>query len=89
MIPPAPEVIGAGEPDLLVADEAVSALDVSVRAQIVRLFADLRDRLGLAILFLPRDQATDCRSPWLGSSRKVASICPALLPRGGATPSST
>src|SRR5690606_171569 len=53
----------ANEPDLLIADEPTTALDVTVQAQIPPLLADLKKRLGMALLFITHD---------LGIVRRIA-----------------
>jgi microcin C transport system ATP-binding protein len=53
----------ANEPDLFIADEPTTALDVTVQAQILTLLADLKARLGMAMLFITHD---------LGIVRKIA-----------------
>ena len=47
----------ASDPKLIIADEALSALDVSIQAQIINLFMDLQSERGLAYLFISHDMA--------------------------------
>jgi microcin C transport system ATP-binding protein len=57
----------ANEPDLLIADEPTTALDVTVQAQILALLADIRQRLGMSMLFITHD---------LGIVRRIAdTVC--------------
>jgi microcin C transport system ATP-binding protein len=55
----------ANEPDLLIADEPTTALDVTVQAQILTLLADIRARLGMSLLFITHD---------LGIVRRIADV---------------
>jgi oligopeptide/dipeptide ABC transporter ATP-binding protein len=48
----------AAQPEILIADEAVSALDVSVQAQVIKLFARLQEDLGLTLIFVSHQLAT-------------------------------
>src|SRR6201994_3179826 len=55
----------ANEPDLLIADEPPTALDVTVQAQILALLAEIRGRLGMSLLFITHD---------LGIVRRIADV---------------
>lgn len=60
------------EPEVLILDEAVSALDVSVQAQVLNLLSDIRERTGISYLFVSHD---------LGVVRQVSETC-VVLERG-------
>jgi peptide/nickel transport system ATP-binding protein len=45
----------AAEPEFLIADESVSKLDLSIKAQIINLFSDLKRRMGLTMMFIAHD----------------------------------
>jgi len=63
----------ANEPDLLIADEPTTALDVTVQAQILKLLKELQERLGMAMLFITHD---------LGIVRRIADrVCVMLKGR--------
>ncbi|MBC8130289.1 MAG: ABC transporter ATP-binding protein [Rhizobiaceae bacterium] len=47
----------AVEPDLVIADECIAALDVSIQGQIINLFLDLQERIGLTLVFIAHDLA--------------------------------
>jgi len=49
-------------PDLLIADEPTTALDATIKAQIMRLLADLRDRFGMAIMLITHDMGVVART---------------------------
>jgi microcin C transport system ATP-binding protein len=53
----------ANEPDVLIADEPTTALDVTIQAQILKLLKDLKDRMGMGLLFITHD---------LGIVRRIA-----------------
>jgi microcin C transport system ATP-binding protein len=53
----------ANEPDLLIADEPTTALDVTIQAQILKLLKELQQRFGMAVLFITHD---------LGIVRRIA-----------------
>lgn len=55
----------ANEPDLLIADEPTTALDVTVQAQILELLSDIRKRFGMSLLFITHD---------LGIVRRIADV---------------
>ncbi|WP_051356490.1 ABC transporter ATP-binding protein [Azorhizobium doebereinerae] len=68
------------DPEIIIADEAVSALDVSIQAQVLRLLADLKTRLDLALIFITHDlrvAATICDKVAVMRKGEVVEMGPA------------
>jgi oligopeptide transport system ATP-binding protein len=75
----------ANEPDLLIADEPTTALDVTIQAQILELLAALQKRLGMAVLFITHDLGIVRRisaSAWPSSSSPTTSASSGASPSG-------
>jgi oligopeptide transport system ATP-binding protein len=72
----------ANEPDLLIADEPTTALDVTIQAQILELLAALQKRLGMAVLFITHDLGIVSASAWPSSSSPTTSASSGASPSG-------
>ncbi|RVP45348.1 ABC transporter ATP-binding protein [Sinorhizobium medicae] len=70
----------AAEPELIVADEPVSMLDVSIRAQILQVLTDLRDQRNMALLFITHDLPV----AWLIADRIVVMYLGRVIETGSA-----
>jgi oligopeptide/dipeptide ABC transporter ATP-binding protein len=70
------------DPEVLVADEAVSMIDVSLRLGILRLLRDLRERLGVSVLFITHDVAT---ARYIGSGSEMYVLYRGMVVEHGGT----